>query len=111
MRKSILALTIIAMALAAFVFSKQPQPVAAQQRAGLTTEQIAQRNQREQELESVAVVERKMMIPMRDGNKMATDVYRPKDSSKKYQTGFVRTTYNLNVWYVGKGVPGDMSKQ
>ena len=42
MRKSILAVTIIAMALAAILFSKQPQPVAAQQRAGLTPEQVPQ---------------------------------------------------------------------
>src|SRR3989440_953461 len=111
MRKSILALTIIAMALAAFVFSKQPQPVAAQQRAGLTPEQIAQRNQREQELESVAIVERKLMIPMRDGKKMAADVYRPKDLSKKYPAVFVRTPYNFNFWDVRNGVPRDMGNE
>src|SRR5881275_980836 len=111
MRKSILAVTIIAMALAAILFSKQHQPVAAQQRAGLTTEQIAQRNQREQELESVAVVERKLMIPMRDGKRMAADVYRPKDPSKKYPTVFVRTPYNFNFWDVRNGVPRDMSTE
>src|SRR2546430_1548570 len=111
MRKSILSVTFIAMALAAILFSKQHQPVAAQQRAGLTPEQIAQRNQREQELESVAIVERKLMIPMRDGKRMAADVYRPKDSSKKYPTVFVRTPYNFNFWDVRNGVPRDMSTE
>ena len=41
---------------------------------------IAQRNAIEKELKSLAIVERKLMIPMRDGKRMATDVYRPKDT-------------------------------
>jgi len=73
MRKQILLSVILIIAVLAFAFSKQHQPVAAQQRAGLTPEQVAQCNQREQELESVAVVERKLMIPMRDGKKMAAE--------------------------------------
>ena len=44
---------------------------------------IAQRTAIEKELQSLAIVERKLMIPMRDGKRMATDVYRPKDTSKK----------------------------
>src|SRR5437879_2212126 len=111
MRKQILLSVILISAVLAFVFSKQHQPVAAQQRAGLTPEQIAQRNQREQELGSVAVVERKLMIPMRDGKKMAADVYRPKDLTKKYPTVFVRTPYNFNFWDVRNGVPRDMSNE
>jgi len=87
------------------------QSVGAQQRPGLTPEQIAQRNQREQELQSVAIVERKLMIPMRDGKRMAADVYRPKDPSKKYPTVFVRTPYNFNFWDVRNGVPRDMSNE
>ena len=81
MRKSILSVTFIAMALAAILFSKQHQPVAAQQRAGLTPEQIAQRNQPEQELESVAIVERKLMIPMRDGKKMAAEAQKAQEEN------------------------------
>src|SRR4051812_48173945 len=54
----------------------------AQQRGGLTPEQIAQRNQREQELEAIAVIDRKVMVPMRDGKRMAADIYRPKDTSR-----------------------------
>jgi len=85
--------------------------VDAQQRAGLTPEQIAQRNQREQELESIAVIDRKVMVPMRDGKRMAADVYRPKDSSKKYATVFSRTPYNFNFWDVRNGVARDMSTE
>src|SRR6516162_4432194 len=40
---------------------------------------VAKRNAIESELQSLAIVERKLMIPMRDGKRMATDVYRPKD--------------------------------
>ena len=55
----------------------QPQPMS-------TPEQIARRNAIEAELQSIAVVERKVMVPMRDGKRMQADVYRPKDASKKY---------------------------
>ena len=41
---------------------------------------------------------------MRDGTRIATDVYRPKDTSKKYATIFVRTPYNFNFWDVRNGV-------
>ena len=69
----------------------------------------AARNDMEKELASVAVIERKLMVPMRDGKRMATDVYRPKDQSRKYPTIFVRTPYNFNYWDVRLGAPRDMS--
>ena len=47
------------------------------QRGGATPELIAKRNSLEQELQSIAIVDRKLMVPMRDGKRMATDVYRP----------------------------------
>jgi len=50
------------------------------------------------------------MVPMRDGKRMATDVYRPKDASKKYPTIFVRTPYNFNFWDVRIGAPRDMPR-
>src|ERR1700681_2341425 len=62
----------------------------------------------EEEIESVAIVERKVMVPMRDGKRMAADIYRPKDTSKKYPIIFVRTPYNFNYWDVKNGVPSDM---
>src|ERR1700761_7977661 len=64
----------------------------------------------EKELESLAVIERKVMVPMRDGKRMQADIYRPKDGSKKYPIIFVRTPYNFNYWDVEKGAPSNMSE-
>jgi putative CocE/NonD family hydrolase len=72
---------------------------------------IAKQTATEEELESVAVIDRKIMIPMRDGKRMAGDIYRPKDSSMKYPTVFVRTPYNFNYWDVTLGAPRDMSAE
>ncbi|HZS46681.1 MAG TPA: CocE/NonD family hydrolase [Blastocatellia bacterium] len=72
---------------------------------------VAKRNAIEQELESVAIIDRKVMIPMRDGKRMAADIYHPKDTSKKYPTVFVRTPYNFNFWDVSLGAPRDMSAE
>jgi putative CocE/NonD family hydrolase len=83
----------------------------AQGRGAPTKEQLAARNKTEQELESIAIVERKVMVPMRDGKRMATDIYRPKDTSKKYPIIFVRTPYNFNFWDVRSGAPRDMTAE
>ncbi|HQR36436.1 MAG TPA: CocE/NonD family hydrolase, partial [Blastocatellia bacterium] len=84
--------------------------MASGQRGGqVSPEMAAQRNALEKELNEIAIVERKLMIPMRDGKRMAADVYRPKDTSKKYPTVFVRTPYNFNYWDVRNGLPRDMS--
>lgn len=74
-------------------------------------ELVARRNAIEAELQSIAIVERKLMIPMRDGKRMAADLYRPKDTSKKYPTVFSRTPYNFNYWDVRNRVISDMSSQ
>lgn len=70
---------------------------------------MAKRNATETELESIAIIERKVMVPMRDGKRMQADIYRPKDESKKYPIIFVRTPYNFNYWDVEMGAPRDMS--
>src|SRR5678816_2339440 len=80
-------------------------------RPQVTPEQLDKRRAIENELQSIAIVERKLMIPMRDGVKIATDVYRPKDTSKKYATIFVRTPYNFNFWDVRNGVPRDLTNE
>src|ERR1019366_6585540 len=72
---------------------------------------VASRNALEKELESIDIIERKLMVPMRDGKRMATDVYRPKDTSKKCPAVFVRTPYNFNFWDVRNGVPRDMTAE
>ncbi|HEX3158010.1 MAG TPA: CocE/NonD family hydrolase [Gemmatimonadaceae bacterium] len=85
-------------------------PTLAQGREPLSPEDRARRQQIEDELQSIAIVERKLMIPMRDGVRLATDVYRPKDTSKRVPTIFVKTPYNFNYWDVRNGVPRDMSR-
>jgi uncharacterized protein len=72
-------------------------------------DEITHRNAMEQELESIAIIDRKVMVPMRDGKHMQADIYRPKDQSKKYPIIFVRTPYNFNYWDVELGAPADMS--
>jgi len=53
------------------------------------------------QLESVAVIEQKIMVPMRDGVSLATDVYRPK-TDERVPIIFSRTPYNFNAWRDGK---------
>lgn len=72
---------------------------------------IDQRNAIEKELESVATVERKVMVSMRDGKRMQADIYRPKNESKKPPIIFVRTPYNFNYWDVDLGAPRDMTTE
>ena len=83
----------------------------AQERPPVTPEVIARRNAIEEELQSIAIVDRKLMIPMRDGKRMAADVYRPKDNSKKYPAIFVRTPYNFNFWDVRNRAPRDLTNE
>jgi putative CocE/NonD family hydrolase len=82
--------------------------VRAQQGTPLTQEQKDQRVQTEKELESVAIIERKVMIPMRDGVRLATDIYRPKNATGPVPIIWVRTPYNFNFWDVRNGLPADM---
>ena len=82
----------------------------AQRSSTLTPDQVAKRWATEKELQSVAVVERKVLVTMRDGVRLATDVYRPKDAKGKVPTVWVRTPYNFNFWDVANGVPSDMTQ-
>jgi putative CocE/NonD family hydrolase len=52
-------------------------------------------------LENIAIIEQKVMMPMRDGNRLATDIYRPK-TDKPVPVIFSRTPYNFNIWQDGK---------
>lgn len=86
------------------------QPAGAQGRGGGLPDSVkARRWAVENELQSLAVVERKVMIRMRDGIRIPADIYHPKDTSKKYPTIWVRTPYNFNFWDVANGVPRDMT--
>jgi putative CocE/NonD family hydrolase len=79
------------------------------QQVALTTAQKDQRVQTEKELESVAIIDRKVMMPMRDGVRLATDIYRPKSATGRVPIIWVRTPYNFNYWDVRNGVPADMT--
>ncbi len=52
-------------------------------------------------LQAVAVVDQKVMMPMRDGIRLATDIYRPK-TDKKVPIIFSKTPYNFNSWGNGE---------
>ena len=54
-----------------------------------------------QELEEIAIIDQKVMMPMRDGIRLATDIYRPK-TDKKVPIIFSKTPYNFNSWGDGK---------
>src|SRR6187401_1419761 len=112
MRKKILWTLVFAGAVYGVLIQSGPnQNVHSQGRGAVTPEVLARRTSIESELESVAIVERKLLIPMRDGKRMATDVYRPKDTSRKYPTIFVRTPYNFNFWDVRNGAPRDLATE
>jgi putative CocE/NonD family hydrolase len=86
-----------------------------QPRAALTPEQtkalIEKREAIEKQLEDIARIDRKVMVPMRDGVRMAADIYRPKDTSKQYPIIFSRTPYNFNFWDVKLGSYRDMTNE
>jgi len=71
---------------------------------------VAKRDSLERELQAIAVIDRKLMIPMRDGTRMQFDVYRPKNVAKAPAI-FVRTPYNMNFWDVNLRAPADMTQQ
>ncbi|RXJ50609.1 CocE/NonD family hydrolase [Gelidibacter gilvus] len=53
-----------------------------------------------EKLDEIAIVEQKVMMPMRDGIRLATDIYRPK-TTEKVPIIFSRTPYNFNTWVDG----------
>lgn len=53
------------------------------------------------QLDEIAIIDSKVMMPMRDGIRLATDIYRPK-AEGTYPVIFSRTPYNFNTWVDGK---------
>ncbi len=105
MRKGFIRILVLLAAIAVFLV-----PNAFSQASPATnTELIARRNAIEAELQSVANVYRKVMVPMRDGKRMQADIYRPKDNTKQYPIILSRTPYNFNWWDVRLGAPRDMT--
>jgi predicted acyl esterase len=95
--------------LAAALTAAAVSSVPAQRATPLSDADKAKRWAIENELQSIAVVERKVMIPMRDGVRIAADIYRPKDPAQKYATIWVRTPYNFNFWDVPNDAPRDLT--
>ena len=53
------------------------------------------------QLQEIAIVDQKVMMPMRDGIRLATDIFRPK-TDKKVPVIFSKTPYNFNSWGDGE---------
>ena len=53
------------------------------------------------ELEEIAIIDQKVMMPMRDGIRLATDIYRPR-TGQPVPIIFSRTPYNFNSGGVGE---------
>lgn len=60
-----------------------------------------QQNDIYKKLEAIAIIDQKVMMPMRDGVRLATDIYRPKGNAK-VPIVFSRTPYNFNTWGDGE---------
>ena len=89
-------------------YAQRPsQSLTPEERAAL----IEKREAIEKQLEEIAIIDRKIMVPMRDGVRMQADIYRPKDTSKKYPVIFSRTPYNFNFWDVKLGTYRDMTQE
>ncbi len=98
------------MSLLAVAAIAAPLSRAAAQPAGQapTAEQRAARAAQLAELERIAVVERKVMIPMRDGVRLQADIYRPRDAGVKAPVVLSRTPYNFNWWDLRSAMPRDV---
>jgi hypothetical protein len=66
----------------------------------ITMSTLAQQSIKEKILE-IAIIDEKVMMPMRDGIRLATDIYLPK-TEQKVPIIFSKTTYNFNSW--GDGI-------
>lgn len=67
----------------------------------LCTRARAQESDAFKDLAAVADIKQKLMVPMRDGKRLATDVYRPKNVERA-PVILVRTPYQFNPYVDGK---------
>ncbi len=67
----------------------------------LTVQPKAQESDILQKLEEIAIIDQKVMMPMGDGTRLATDIYRPK-TDKPVPIIFSRTPYNFNTYRNGQ---------
>ena len=95
--KSFLTLTLAA--ILAFCFIVQfpgTETVHSQGRPTVTAEMLDRRRAIENELQSIATVERKLMIPMRDGKRIATDTGNERCQLMKELRGVVPVLDSVN---------------
>ena len=67
----------------------------------LTFDQLCAQDDIVQRLEAIAHIDQKIMMPMRDGVRLCTDIYRPK-TNEAVPVIFSRTPYNFNSWRDGE---------
>ena len=48
------------------------------------------------DLERIAIADTMVMVPMGDGVRLATDIYRPKEAAEKIPLTFIKTPYDFN---------------
>ena len=48
------------------------------------------------DLERISVADTMVMVPMRDGVRLATDIYRPKNEKQNVPLILIKTPYNFN---------------
>ena len=66
-----------------------------------TSNQLTAQDDILSKLEEIAIIDQKVMMPMRDGVRLATDIYRPK-TENLVPIIFSRTPYNFNSWGDGE---------
>ena len=102
--------TVASIALASILTLATGSPALhAQPGAAPNAELIAARNAQEAELQKIADVHRSVMMPMRDGTRLMTDIYVPKGRTGGVPLILSKTPYNMNWWDVRTGAPRDVS--
>ncbi len=68
---------------------------------------ITRRHELEAQLQRTADVHRSVMMPMRDGTRLMTDIYVPRERTGPVPLILSKTPYNMNWWDVRTGAPRD----
>lgn len=95
-----LASVCLSLSLLAPAMTAQPGQAGNEQ---LRTARLAQ----EDELQQLAEIHRSIMMPMRDGVRLMTDIYVPKNRSGPVPLILSKTPYQMNWWDIQNGVPSD----
>ncbi len=95
--RSFAVITVFTLLVSALAFS---DPSEAMERTPFFLDDDSEREELEMKLESIATIEKKLMVPMRDGVGLATDIYLPKEATGEegapVPTIFWRTPYNFS---------------